>query len=345
MAVGDIDNDGWDEIYVCQPGGLPNRLYKNRDDGTCADITEGGVGMLDDTTCALFADFRNSGPQDLVVLGASGRCCLSTRAMALRSTPDAFHFRTPRRARLREWRRRITIATAGWICTSAATSTSRAKTSTVTRFPIMTRAMGRPIICFATSFPNPADIFWMLPKKRGSITTTTATVLRRPGATYDGDGWPDLYVANDFGKSNLYRNRNGKFRDEAAEAGVENTGPGMSAAWFDYDGDGRPDLYVSNMWTRGRPARVNDPAFVPGRELKAAYHGHTKGNSLYRNLGDGTFRRNGRPARRRHGAMGLERGRAGLRQRRHARNLRHYRDADECFGEGREQFLLAAGGG
>ena len=28
IAVGDIDSDGWDEIYVCQPAGLPNRLYK-----------------------------------------------------------------------------------------------------------------------------------------------------------------------------------------------------------------------------------------------------------------------------------------------------------------------------
>ena len=30
IAVGDIDNDGRDEIYVCQSGGLPNRLYKIR---------------------------------------------------------------------------------------------------------------------------------------------------------------------------------------------------------------------------------------------------------------------------------------------------------------------------
>ena len=36
---------------------------------------------------------------------------------------------------------------------------------------------------------------------------------------YDGDGWPDLFVANDFGRKNLYRNDGGKFRDVAAEAG------------------------------------------------------------------------------------------------------------------------------
>ena len=58
IAAADIDNDGVDEIYVCQPGGLPNRLYKIRDDGTAVDITErSGLGVLDETTCALFADF------------------------------------------------------------------------------------------------------------------------------------------------------------------------------------------------------------------------------------------------------------------------------------------------
>jgi hypothetical protein len=66
IAVGDIDNDGQDEIYVCQEGGLPNRLYKHRADGVFEDITEqAALGVLDDTTCALFVDFRYSGVQDL----------------------------------------------------------------------------------------------------------------------------------------------------------------------------------------------------------------------------------------------------------------------------------------
>jgi Flp pilus assembly protein TadD len=109
---------------------------------------------------------------------------------------------------------------------------------------------------------------------------------------YDGDGWPDLYVTNDFGRKNLYKNTNGHFRDVAAEAGVEDIGPGMSAAWLDYDGDGRPDLFVSNMWSSCGQRVVNDPAF--GRALKdpavrAAYRHHVKGDSLYRNNGDGTF--------------------------------------------------------
>jgi hypothetical protein len=48
VAVGDFDNDGYEDFYVCQPSGLPNRLYRNRGDGTFEDATErSGVGVLD----------------------------------------------------------------------------------------------------------------------------------------------------------------------------------------------------------------------------------------------------------------------------------------------------------
>ncbi len=40
LAVGDFDGDGWDDLYICQPAGLPNRLYRNRGDGTFEDVTE-----------------------------------------------------------------------------------------------------------------------------------------------------------------------------------------------------------------------------------------------------------------------------------------------------------------
>ncbi len=62
VSVADIDNDGFDDLYVCQPAGLPNRLYRNRGDGTFEDITESsGLGILENTACALFADFNNDG--------------------------------------------------------------------------------------------------------------------------------------------------------------------------------------------------------------------------------------------------------------------------------------------
>ena len=73
IAAGDFDNDGFDDLYVSQPAGLPNRLYRNRGDGTFLDVTEkSGLGVLDGTACALFADFRNAGLQDLLVVCGSG---------------------------------------------------------------------------------------------------------------------------------------------------------------------------------------------------------------------------------------------------------------------------------
>ncbi|MBI1787915.1 MAG: VCBS repeat-containing protein, partial [Acidobacteria bacterium] len=72
IAVGDADGDGWDEVYVCQPGGLPNRLYRRAANGGWQDVTErAGVGVLDDTASALFLDLRNQGVQDLIVLTTS----------------------------------------------------------------------------------------------------------------------------------------------------------------------------------------------------------------------------------------------------------------------------------
>ncbi len=291
IAVGDIDNDGWDEIYVCQPGGLPNRLYKRREDGTFADITaRAGVGLLDDTTCALFVDFRSSGHQDLVVLRGSGPLLFVNKGDGTFTyMPDAFHFRT---------------APQGSFTGMAAADYDRDgrvdlylccyvyfQSEDQYRYPAPYHDAqnGPPNFLFRNRLSETSGYFEDVTAETGMNHNNNRYSFAPAWCDLDGDGWPDLYVANDFGKSNLYRNRNGKFRDEAAESGVLNVGPGMSAAWFDYDGDGRPDLYVSNMWTEAGQRVAHDPAFVPGRDLKAEYHGHTKGNSLYRNLGSGKF--------------------------------------------------------
>ena len=97
LAVGDIDNDGFDDLYVCQPAGLPNRLYHNRGDGSFEDVTEAsGVAVLDDTACALFADFENKGVQDLLVVCGSGPLLFLNQGKGKFSLkPDAFKFAQP----------------------------------------------------------------------------------------------------------------------------------------------------------------------------------------------------------------------------------------------------------
>lgn len=70
---------------------------------------------------------------------------------------------------------------------------------------------------------------------------------------YDGDGWADIFVANDGMEQFLFRNKgNGTFEEKALDAGVAFSGDGqtfagMGVAFADYDNDGRPDILVTNL--------------------------------------------------------------------------------------------------
>jgi tetratricopeptide (TPR) repeat protein len=293
IAAGDIDGDGADEVYVCQPGGLPNRLYKLRD-GRFEDITaRAGVGLLDDTSSALFLDLRNRGLQDLVVLRAAGPVLFLNQGdgtFALRT--DAFRFAdnpqgsfTGMAAADYDRDGRLDL----YLCTY-----TYFQSEDQYRYPIPYHDAqnGPPNFLFRNRLAaDGSGVLEDVTEESGLNQNNNRFSFAPAWCDYDGDGWPDLYVANDFGRHNLYRNRGGRFEDVARAAGVEDIGPGMSAAWFDYDGDGRPDLYVSNMWTADGQRVVRDPAFRPAAngEGSEAYRRHTKGNSLYHNRGDGTF--------------------------------------------------------
>ena len=296
IAVADIDNDGMDEIYVCQPGGLPNRLYKIRADGTAEDITErSGLGVLDETTCALFADFSNAGRQDAVVLRSSGPLLFVNRGDgSFAEQRDAFQFKTTPQGSFtgmaaadydRDGRLDLYLC-----CYIYFQSEDQYQYPA----PYQDARNGPPNFLFRNrAAANGATVFEDVTAETGMTENNDRFSFAPAWCDFDGDGWPDLYVANDFGRGNLYRNRGGHFRDEAAKAGLDGAGPGMSAAWFDSDGDGRPDLYVSDMWTAPGQRAIADPAFAPAAHDAEAFRRHTKGNSLYRNRGDGTFEETG----------------------------------------------------
>ncbi len=293
IAVGDIDNDGMDEVYVCQPGGLPNRLYKVGEDGLFHDITkQWNVGILDDTSSALFLDLRNSGRQDLVVLRGSGPVLFLNDGNRFSLRTDAFRF--------------ATTPSGGFTGMAAADFDRDGKLDLYLCCYVYFQSEAQ------YTYPSPYHDAQNGPPNfllRNNLNAdgtgtfddcTAATGMNENNnrfsfapawCDYNDDGWPDLYVANDFGRKNLYRNQNGHFRDVAASVGVEDMGPGMSASWFDYDHDGRPDLYVANMWTAAGQRVSRDPAFTPARTAagKEAYLRHTSGNSLYKNQGDGSF--------------------------------------------------------
>ena len=289
IAAGDIDNDGFDDLYICQPAGLPNRLYRNRGDGTFEDITEtSGTGILENTACALFVDIDNDGLQDLVVVRANGPLLfLNQGAGKFRLKPDAFQFAN---------------APQGTFTGAAAADYDRDGWLDI-YFCLYSYYQGADQYKYPTPYyaaENGPPNFMMRNNRDGTFRDVTAeTGLGRNNTRYsfccgwndyNHDGWPDLYVVNDFGRKNLYRNNGaGAFTDVAPEAGVEDVGAGMSVSWLDYDNDGTEDLYAADMWTAAGERISAEKNFKAGAppQVRALYRKHAMGNSLFRNRGDG----------------------------------------------------------
>lgn len=111
----------------------------------------------------------------------------------------------------------------------------------------------------------------------------------------NGDGWPDLYVANDFfEKDYLYiNNRDGTFSEsiERATTSVSYSSMGMDVA--DVDNDGRPDIYTTDMLPEDQYRLQTTTAFESwaqyAAKVKGGFHHQFTRNMLQLNNGDGTF--------------------------------------------------------
>lgn len=291
LAAGDFDNDGFDDLYVCQPAGLPNRLYRNRGDGTLEDVTEkSGLGVLDATACALFADFENKGLQDLLVVCDSGPLLFVNQGNGTFSLKrDAFKFARPPQGTF----------------THAAIADYDRDGRLDIYFCLYNYYLGldqyRYPVPYFDARNGPPNF---LLHNEGNATFADRTEAAGLNANNDrysfacawgssnSNGLPDLYVANDFGRSNLYRNNgDGTFTDVSAHAHVEDVGAGMSACWSDFDNDGRQDIYAANMWSAAGQ-RVSEQKIFHAKapeDVRALYRRHARGNSFYRNQGNGTF--------------------------------------------------------
>jgi tetratricopeptide (TPR) repeat protein/peroxiredoxin len=287
VSVADIDNDGFDDLYICQPAGLPNRLYRNRGDGTFEDITDSsGLGILENTACALFADFRNSGHQDVIVVRTNGPLLfLNEGGGRFRQKNDAFQFANPPQ---------------GTFTGAAAADYDRDGWLDV-YFCLYAYYQGTGQYKYPSPYhaaENGPPNFLMRNQGDGTFGDVTAVVRMNQNNTrysfccgwndYNHDGWPDLYVVNDFGRKNLYHNNgDGTFTDVASQETAEDIGAGMSVSWLDYDNDGSQDLYVADMWTAAGQRISTQEIFKKDAapEIRALYQKHAMGNSLFHNGG------------------------------------------------------------
>jgi hypothetical protein len=295
LSIADVNGDGLEDLYICQPGGLPNRLYLQNADGTCQETSaSAGVDWLDSTHGALFVDLDNDADQDLVVGLSDGIVMMANNGRGQFA---------PRAAKILPAALPYSLAAADYdtdgdldiyVCCY-----NRRKG--VNRHLLFARPVpyhdanngGRNVLLRNDVTPQEAPWqFRYVTAEVGLDENNRRFSYAAAWEDYDNDGDLDLYVANDFGRNNLYQNDGGHFHDVAAQAGVEDISPGMSACWGDYNNDGFMDLYVSNMFSSAGNRITFQQRFQQDADesTRVSFQRHARGNSLFQNRGDGSFR-------------------------------------------------------
>jgi hypothetical protein len=316
ITAADFDNDGWPDLFV--PDGVHSRLFRNRADGSFEDVTAAaGLAGLDGVSVALFADYDNDGWKDLFV------------SRTFRPN-QLFHSEGRGPDGIVTFRDVTAGSGLGEDCCT--TVASWADYDHDGRLDLYVGRYLDPRSRIPTTFyarnGEPNQLYHN--EGGGRFTNVTARAgVAEPGlclgtafGDYDDDGWPDLYVSNDFGRKTLYRNnRDGTFTDVTVKTGTLAYGAGMSASWGDYDNDGRLDLYAAQirsdfLWFAEAPTirrymansfrqgvwRTDMPLYFEmfrqsGPDITGIFRQMASGNTLLRNRGDGTFEDVSWPAR------------------------------------------------
>jgi enediyne biosynthesis protein E4 len=203
-AVGDINNDGWADLYLTNLG--HNQMYLNKGDGTFVDVTnKTGTDDVRWSTSASFFDYDRDGWLDLMVLNYADFSALKS--------PNCY-----------------------------ATTTARDYCT-----PRVFHAPGNRL------FHNKGDGTFEDVTVAAGIDKEFGHGLGVVSADFDGDGWPDIYVANDGDPNQLWMNqKNGTFRNDALLAGAAVNRDGKAEAGMgvdagDFDGNGTDDIFVTHL--------------------------------------------------------------------------------------------------
>ena len=218
----DYDGDGALDLFVCSYD-APNRLYHNRGDGTFVDVAaEAGLDFSGASVMAGFADYDGDG--DLDVFLVTNRLYPGPGRDEPRTVHDA------------EGRVMVVPEQA-----EAYAVQERLIDGEVQKFVVKVGQRDR-------LYRNEGDGTFTEVAQAAGIAGNDAG-LSATWWDYDRDGFPDLYVSNDFWAADcLYHNEgDGTFRDVARTALPHTPWFSMGADFADVDGDGRFDLLAADM--------------------------------------------------------------------------------------------------
>ena len=304
LAVADVDNDGWDDLYVMVRWGQ-NQLLHNQGDGTFVErAAEMGLNIPGVSTSGIFADFDNDGDKDLM-LGRS-----LERSMLLINDGGRFSDQSES----------LVSAPLPYLVTSVSAADYNGDGLLDIYLSTYGRGGGPEVFeKWARELLPPDQVRELNCRFRdpevgynhfvNRIGPPNLLLVGRGGgrfdvapeseqlalwhysfqatwADYDEDGDPDLYVSNDFAPDYFFRNDGAAgFTDITREAGGETMlGFGMGASWGDYNNDGYQDLYISNMHSKAGmriTAQITD--------LDPRFRLSADGNRLYRGRAGGRF--------------------------------------------------------
>lgn len=273
VAAVDYDKDGNVDLYVTDSHlGQPNKLFRNRGDGTFVDVAEqAGVARANEqhgtSMDAVWGDYNNDGHLDLYVVKWGWNILYRAKGDGtFTDVTDAAGVGDRGNGNTAIW---LDYDDDGYLDLYVGNYFRYVDLWHLTN----TRVMHED---FETAHDAGANVLY---HNNGDGTFTsvgeelgvadTGWTLDVGAADYDNDGDQDLVLANDFGQDRVYRlNSDATFTDVTDEAIGWDTRKGMNVDFGDYNNDGWLDLYITNIWTK---------EYVK------------EGNQLYRNMGDGTF--------------------------------------------------------
>jgi hypothetical protein len=265
-AIFDIDGDGYLDVIIssAQAG---CSVYRNNGDGTFTDVTIGsGLEECVNTFIVAVGDYNNDGLDDIYItrLGFYVGAC-----MLWRNNGDGTFTNVTAEAGVECWGPSFTAQWVDYDCDGY-----------LDLFVANNLAGAFDRKNPNRLFHNNGDGTFTEVSGQVGLGTMTPTVGAAWG-DYNNDGYPDLFLSNGVGRSQLFRNNgDGTFTDVSREAGVDAIVFGSVAFWCDYDNDGWLDL-VQFTWAPEAHVLhtlMHGEAPPEGRPMR-----------IYHNNRDGTF--------------------------------------------------------